>query len=109
MHIYIYINVRSFNLKQYLNSKRYVKENSLRCQHSRFFKSRFHYWRRSVYTVTVERAYNRRLFKEQEELKDVEDLKNTVLKGLIYLCYNGLLENDEFGNMKQSLKKKSKK
>lgn len=101
MHIYIYINVRSFNLKQYLKSKRDVKENSLRCQHSQFFRSRFHYWRRSIHTVTVERTQNNRFFKEQEELKDVEDLKNTVLKDFIYLCFNGLLENDEFVNMKQ--------
>ena len=59
-----------------------------------------------IYASTVERSWNGRLLMEQEELSDVEDLKNTELKELDILCFDGLLENDESENVKQSLSKK---
>lgn len=44
-----------------------------------------------IYTSTVERPWNGKVLMEQQELSDVEDLKDTELEKFNSLCFDGLL------------------
>ena len=64
-----------------------------------------------IYKSTVERPWNGKLLMKQEELSDIEDLKDTELEKVDSLCFDGLLllsslDTNRSKNMIQSFRKK---